>query len=252
MNSPKITADLRKIVEARHHDPFSVLGRHTEWGQTVVRAQFHDCIQATIAEGNLPMERIPGTDIFEWWGDGDQLPERYRFIWQDTGHHDHIIHDPYCFPAQLSDFDLHLFGEGKHWHAYRFLGAHPKVVDGVGGVLFAVWAPNAERVSVVGEFNHWDGRIYPMRVRGNSGVWEIFIPDIKPGALYKFEIRNRKNGNILLKSDPYGQAVEQRPKTASIVVDESPFDWHDQAWMDKRKHADWLPLFVIMRFQMCE
>jgi 1,4-alpha-glucan branching enzyme len=240
MNSPKITADLRKIVEARHHDPFSVLGRHTEGGQTVVRAQFQDCFQATIAEGNLPMERIPGTDIFEWRGDADQLPERYRFIWQDTGHHDHIIHDPYCFPAQLSDFDLHLFGEGKHWHAYRFLGAHPKVVDGVKGVLFAVWAPNAERVSVVGEFNHWDGRVYPMRVRGDSGVWEIFIPDIEPGALYKFEIRNRNNGNILLKSDPYGRAVEQRPKTASIVVDESPFDWHDQDWVDKRKNADWL------------
>lgn len=240
MNSPKINTDLRKIVEARHHDPFSVLGRHTDGKQTLVRAQFHDCIQATIAEGNLPMERVPGTDIFEWRGDADQLPERYRFIWRDSGHHEHIIHDPYCFPAQLSDFDLHLFGEGKHWHAYRFLGAHPKVVDGVGGVLFAVWAPNAERVSVVGEFNRWDGRIYPMRVRGDSGVWEIFIPDIEPGALYKFEVRNRNNGNILLKSDPYGKAFEQRPKTASIVVDESPVDWHDQDWLDKRKNANWL------------
>jgi len=240
MNSPKLSEDLRKIVEARHHDPFSVLGRHVEGKQVVVRACFQDCTRVAIAEGDLPMERIPGTDIFEWRGDADQVPERYRFIWRDSGHHEHITHDPYSFPAQLSDFDLHLFAEGKHWHAYRILGAHPKTLDDVGGVLFSVWAPNAERVSVVGEFNHWDGRTHPMRVRGDSGVWELFIPEIAPGLLYKFEIRNRNNGNILLKSDPYGQAFEQRPKTASIVVDESPYNWRDQAWMEKRKNADWL------------
>ena len=240
MTSPKINQHLRKILEARHHDPFSVLGRHKHGKQTVVRAHIPNCAQITIAEGEHSMQRIPDTDIFEWRGDAGQLPEHYRLIWRDKDHHEHITHDPYDFPPQLSDFDLHLFGEGKHWHAYRILGAHPKVVDDVAGVLFAVWAPNAERVSVAGNFNRWDGRIHPMRVRGDSGVWELFIPDLEPGTLYKFEIRNRNSGDIFLKSDPYGQAFEQRPQTASIVVDESPFNWHDQDWMAKRETADWL------------
>ncbi len=240
MSSPKISADLRKIAEARHHDPFSVLGRHTEGKQTVVRAHFPNCSQVTIAEGELPMQRIPETDIFEWRGDGTKIPERYRLIWRDKGQREHITHDPYAFPSQLLDFDLHLFGEGKHWHAYHILGAHPKVVDDVGGVMFAVWAPNAERVSVVGDFNSWDGRTHPMSVRGGSGVWELFIPDLEPGALYKYEVRNRNSGEILLKSDPYGQSFEQRPKTSSIVIGKSDFDWQDQAWMSKRESADWL------------
>ncbi len=240
MTSPKIDQHLRKILEARHHDPFSVLGRHKHGKQTVVRAHVPNCAQITIAEGEHSMQRIPDTDIFEWRGDAGQLPEHYRLIWRDKDHREHITHDPYDFPPQLSDFDLHLFGEGKHWHAYRILGAHPKVIDDVAGVLFAVWAPNAERVSVTGDFNRWDGRIHPMRVRGDSGVWELFIPDLEPGALYKFEIRNRNSGEIFLKSDPYGQAFEQRPQTASIVVDESPFNWHDQDWMAKRETADWL------------
>jgi 1,4-alpha-glucan branching enzyme len=240
MSRPNIDSDLRKIVEARHHDPFSVLGRHADGEQSVVRAHFPDCIQVTIAEGELPMQRIPDTDIFEWRGARGEVPERYRLIWRDKSHHEHITHDPYGFPPQLSEFDLHLFGEGKHWHAYRFLGAHPRVVDGVGGVLFAVWAPNAERVSVVGDFNRWDGRIHPMRARGATGVWELFIPDLELGALYKFEIRNRHNGKVFLKSDPYGQAFEQRPKTSSIVVEDSRFPWQDQAWMAKREQTEWL------------
>ena len=240
MTSQKIDQNIRKILEARHHDPFSVLGRHKHGIETLVRVHIPNCAQITIAEGERTMQRIPDTDIFEWRGDGDQLPEHYRLIWRDKEHHEHITHDPYDFPPQLSDFDLHLFGEGKHWHAYRILGAHHKVVDGVAGVLFAVWAPNAERVSVVGDFNRWDGRIHPMRVRGDNGVWELFIPDLEPGALYKFEIRNRNSGDVFLKSDPYGQAFEHRPQTASIVVDESPFNWHDQDWMAKRETADWL------------
>jgi 1,4-alpha-glucan branching enzyme len=240
MTSPRIDENLRKIVEARHHDPFSVLGRHQVGEQTVVRAYFPDCEEVTIAEGDLHMQRIPGTDIFEWYGVTDRVPDQYRLIWRDKAHHEHITHDPYAFPPQLSDFDLHLFGEGKHWHAYRVLGAHIHEVDEIGGVLFGVWAPNAERVSVVGDFNHWDGRIHPMRSRGRTGIWELFIPDLEPGALYKFEIRNRHSGEILLKSDPYGRAFEQRPKTASIVLDESTFPWHDQEWMAKRESTDWL------------
>jgi 1,4-alpha-glucan branching enzyme len=119
MISPIIDEDLRKIVEARHHDPFAVLGKHKVGEQTVVRVHFPDCEGVTIAEGELPMKRVPGTDIFEWRGVTNQLPDRYRLIWRDKGHHEHVTHDPYAFPPQLSDFDLHLFGEGKHWHAYR-------------------------------------------------------------------------------------------------------------------------------------
>nr|VFK39835.1 MAG: 1,4-alpha-glucan branching enzyme [Candidatus Kentron sp. TC]VFK54195.1 MAG: 1,4-alpha-glucan branching enzyme [Candidatus Kentron sp. TC] len=241
MSNSTLTPDLQKIVETQHHDPFSVLGRHPDGnGGVVVRANIPNCIEVSIAEGPFTMERIPDTDIFEYHGAADSIPERYRLIWRDSGHHEHITHDPYCFPAQIPDFDLHIFNEGKHWHAYKLLGANARVVDNVGGILFAVWAPNAERVSVVGDFNHWDGRAHLMRVRGGSGVWELFIPDIEPGALYKFEIRHRGTGNTMLKTDPYGQSFELRPGTSSIVVNESAYVWRDEAWMKNRAERDWL------------
>jgi 1,4-alpha-glucan branching enzyme len=240
MTQDRLDPELRKIVEARHHDPFSVLGRHQLGEETVVRAYVPGAVQVGIAEGELAMERVPGTDMFEWRGAPDVVRPRYRLIWRDAQHRDHINHDPYSFPPQLGDFDLHLFSEGKHKRAYQFMGAHPHQVEGIGGVLFAVWAPNAERVSVVGDFNRWDGRSHPMRVRGGSGVWELFIPDLPFGALYKFEIRNRHSGAILLKSDPYGQKFELRPGTASIVPDDVGYQWNDGPWLDRRANADWL------------
>ncbi|MDQ5907963.1 MAG: 1,4-alpha-glucan branching enzyme [Pseudomonadota bacterium] len=240
MTSPKINPELQRIIDSRHHDPFAVLGRHPQDKKVVVRAHLPYAQEVHIAEGNLPMQRIPNTDLFEWSGKVEQVPERYRLIWRDSDHHEHISYDPYCFPPQIPDFDLYLFGEGKHWHSYRFLGAHPHQVDGVAGVLFAVWAPSAERVSVVGNFNRWDGRIHPMRVRGGSGVWELFIPNICHGDLYKFELRNRHNGAVFLKSDPYGQHFELRPSTATIVTKPSAYAWRDGEWLDKRKASDWL------------
>ena len=161
MTSPKLNPELQRIIESRHHDPFAVLGRHPQDKKLIVRAHLPYAQEVHIAEGNLPMERIPNTDLFEWQGKPDQVPERYRLIWRDSDHHEHISYDPYCFPPQVPDFDLYLFGEGKHWHSYRFLGAHRHEADGVAGVLFAVWAPSAERVSVVGNFNRWDGRSHP-------------------------------------------------------------------------------------------
>jgi 1,4-alpha-glucan branching enzyme len=240
MKENTLAPELRKIVEARHHDPFSVLGRHEQQDGMVVRAFLPGVLEVGIAEGELTMERVPGTDLFEWRGGADSVPPSYRLIWRDSEHRDHIRHDPYSFPPQLTDFDLHLFNEGKHRHAYRFMGAHPHEAEGVGGILFAVWAPNAERVSVVGDFNRWDGRAHPMRVRGSSGVWELFIPDLPTGTLYKFEIRNRHSGEILLKTDPYGQRFELRPGTASIVVDGLAYAWNDEAWLERRQAADWL------------
>jgi 1,4-alpha-glucan branching enzyme len=234
---PKLDTDLQKLVEARHHDPFSILGRHPDGVGVVVRAFLPHAETVTIAEGELPLTRIEGTDVFEWRGAAAAVPEHYRLIWQDDKHRGHIAHDPYCYPPQLADFDLHLFGEGRHYHAHRLLGARVHEAGGVAGVLFAVWAPNAQRVSVVGDFNRWDGRCHPMRARG-VGVWELFIPDLAPGTLYKFEIRGR-HGDIHIKSDPYGRRFELRPATATIVEPPDDYDWEDDEWMEARAGHDW-------------
>ena len=237
MNQSKFAPELQQLIDATHQDPFAVLGRHPENGGVLVRALLPHAEAVSIAEGGLAMQRIEGTDIFEWRGPAAQVPERYRLIWRDDQHREHIAHDPYCYPPQLSDFDLHLFGEGKHWHAHRLLGARVHETEGVAGLLFSVWAPHARRVSVVGDFNHWDGHAHMMRVHGN-GVWEIFIPDLAPGIVYKFEIRAR-NGDVFLKSDPFGRHFELRPATASIVEPPSAYPWNDESWLEARARFDW-------------
>jgi 1,4-alpha-glucan branching enzyme len=239
MKKNTLDTELRRICEARHHDPFAVLGRHGAGAETVVRAFLPHAATARIAEGNLPLSRLPGTDLFEWRGDGAALPAHYSLIWHDDSQREHIARDPYTFLPQIGDLDMHLFGEGRHRHAYRFLGAREHTVDGVAGVLFAVWAPNAERVSVVGDFNRWDGRCHPMRVRGGSGIWELFIPDLAVGLIYKYEIRNRESGAVLLKADPYGQCYELRPRTAAVVPGTITHIWRDTDWLDRRRKLDW-------------
>ncbi|WP_127477696.1 1,4-alpha-glucan branching protein GlgB [Sulfurivermis fontis] len=232
----------RRILEARHHDPFTVLGRHQEGDSMVIRALLPGTAEAAV-EGNdglLPMTRLYNSDLFEWRGDGNRVPLRYRLHWRDGSGHAQALHDPYCFPPQLGDFDLYLFGEGRHHHAYRFLGAHPRCIDGIDGVQFAVWAPNAERVSVVGDFNRWDGRCHPMRTRGGGGVWELFIPGLQAGTLYKFELRHRDSGAVMVKTDPYGRRFELRPATAAIVDAESRYPWQDGDWLRNRANRDWL------------
>ena len=189
-SAPKLPEPLLRIVEARHHDPFEVLGRHVSENRATVRAFLPQAERAILVEAQAALHRIEGTDLFVWEGDASQAPERYRIAWEDAAGVTHQDYDPYCFPAQLADFDLHLFGEGRHWHAYRFLGSHVREVEGVSGVQFAVWAPNADRVSVVGDFNGWDGRAHPMRVRGGTGVWELFVPGLATGGYYKYEIRD--------------------------------------------------------------
>jgi 1,4-alpha-glucan branching enzyme len=229
---------LRRLAEARHHDPFEVLGRHDDGEHLLVRAFLPHAASVAIAEADAVLERVPNTDFFEWRGDGAQIPLRYRLRWQDAGGATHTQHDPYAFPPQVGDFDLHLYAEGQHWHAYRFLGAHPHSTEGVDGVLFAVWAPNAERVSVVGEFNRWDGRVHPMRSRGGVGVWELFIPGLAPGSLYKFEVRTR-SGDVMLKVDPFANRFELRPDTACVVDGPSPHAWTDGDWLEQRRALDW-------------
>jgi 1,4-alpha-glucan branching enzyme len=235
----KLSDAIVRIIEARHHDPFEVLGRRVENDRCVVRAFLPRVARVRIAETNVELARIEGTDLFTWEGSAQAVPDHYRLRWEDRGGNSYDRHDPYCFPPQIEDFDLHLFAEGRHWHAYRFLGAHTCRVHGVDGVQFAVWAPNGERVSVVADFNDWDGRIHPMRVRGSSGVWELFVPDISAGGLYKFEIRDR-SGNIQVKIDPFARSFQQRPQTAAYICGESRFRWGDRAWMEVRAQGDWL------------
>lgn len=234
-----LAGDMVRISDARHHDPFAVLGRHSLDNQVEVRVYIPGASEVRIADGDRLMQRVPDTDFFEWRGESASLPKYYRLTWRDNEHREHIAHDPYCFSAQISEFDLHLFSEGKLHKAYNVFGAHSHEVDGIAGVLYCVWAPNAERVSVVGGFNQWDGRRHPMRVRGNSGVWELFIPDSALNGLYKFEIRNRQSGEVGVKSDPYGRYFQVRPKTASITVNKSDYQWGDGYWMGNHKKHDW-------------
>jgi len=228
--------EARRIAEARSHDPFAWLGRHPADGGVVVRAFKPRARQMWLLSGSdeLAMERIEGTDFFlARWTDGDfETPYRFRI----ENHEGHVWEeeDVYRFSPVLGDLDLHLIGEGRHYEKYRILGAHVREHEGVSGVSFAVWAPNAERVSVVGNFNHWDGREHPMRVRGGSGVWELFIPGLGAGELYKYEIRSR-TGEILLKADPYAQQMEVRPATACVVHNPRQYQWHDREWMEARR-----------------
>ena len=238
--TPALPEALQRIVDARHHNPFDVLGRHEAGGQTLVRAFIPWCESVRLADNGAELQRIAGTDLFEWRGDGSELPERYRLAWTDNDGVEWSDYDPYCFPPQIGDLDLHWFSEGRHLHAYRFLGANFREIDGIDGVLFAIWAPNAERVSVIGDWNRWDGRRHPMRVRGGSGVWELFIPGVSAHSYYKFEIRNREHGSLHVKSDPYGKAFELRPGNASVAMRAGEHRWQDQAWMENRRDNNWL------------
>jgi 1,4-alpha-glucan branching enzyme len=236
-----LDSDSIKIIEARHHDPFSVLGRHQKNKSTQIKVYLPYAESVRLDNDGPAFQRIIGTDFFEYNAESKELPKHYKLSWIDKDGYPHENYDPYDFPEQLSEFDRHLFGEGRHWHIYQKLGAHLHSVDGIEGVLFAVWAPNAGRVSVIGDFNLWDGRCHPMRNLGSSGIWELFIPGLATGCLYKFEILNRQSNEVLIKTDPYGQQFEFRPKTASIVVNEKSYAWQDHQWVSQRStNRDWL------------
>ncbi len=206
------------VIEGRHSDPFRYLGPHVEGDVPLVRIFLPDAEGVAIVDEQgheRGLERIHEAGLFE--GRLSNGSRRYR-VRARYGERQVEIEDPYRFPPILSDFDLYLLGEGTHTHLYEKLGAHPMILDEVSGVAFAVFAPNARRVSVVGDFNSWDGRRHPMRVRGN-GFWEIFMPEAKPGSKYKYEIIGADGRMLPLKSDPLAFAAELRPQTASIVVD---------------------------------
>ncbi len=215
-----IPADAYAIVEGRHPDPFRYLGPHREGDRTVIRAFLPDAAQVEAVDEHghrAPLPRIHDAGLFA--GHAPDDAGRYRLCAQ-YGDRKVQLEDPYRFPPILSDFDLHLLNEGRHLRLYDKLGAHPMTLDGVAGVGFAVFAPNARRVSVVGDFNSWDGRRHAMRVRGN-GYWEIFVPAVAAGERYKFEIVAADGRVLPLKADPLAFAAELRPATASVVIDES-------------------------------
>lgn len=247
----------RQVIAGRHPDPFHYLGPHTERDRTIVRVFLPDASEV-VAIGEHEERELACVDpagLFE--GPLDN-PSRYRLRvrYGDTAVE---MDDAYRFPPMLSDLDLHLLGEGKHLNLYDKLGAHLMTMDGVDGVGFVVWAPNAQRVSVVGDFNFWDGRRHAMRVRGN-GYWEIFVPGALPGQKYKYEIVSRSGALLPLKSDPVCFAAEARPSTASVIVDAaalsvpapaqssingldrpmSIYEVHLGSWRRKGPNAEWL------------
>ncbi len=180
--------------------------------------------------------RITGTDLFVLTG--DKLDPQYQLTLTDSNAGTHTVDDPYRFGPTVTEFDLHLFNEGRHLRLYDVLGAHNATVDGVSGIRFAVWAPSSSRVSVVGDFNHWDGRVHAMRNRGQSGVWELFLPGLRSGEHYKFELLNADTGAITTKQDPYANEFEMRPATA-CRINHSEFTWSDQQWLEKRADNLW-------------
>ena len=229
------------ICGAYHGAPFDVLGVHPvqvgDKPAVAVRAflpQAREVIVNPTRGKPRLMTRIHPDGFFEALMPGRKQVFKYSLT--VTTHEDTTfkIEDPYRFPPVLSDFDLHLFSEGNNYRIYHKLGAHLCQLDEVDGVSFAVWAPSAERVSVIGHFNQWDGRRHPMRPRGATGIWELFIPGLTEWELYKYEVRSRRQGYIVEKADPVGFAGELRPKTASLVFDLDRYQWGDDEWMETR------------------
>jgi 1,4-alpha-glucan branching enzyme len=241
MDTVTSAPDFTRLLTAREHDPFRLLGLHHDGAQWVVRV-FHPHAESVALDCDgimAPLARVHAGGVFEWRGaTAPCLP----YVLEVTiGRHSERRHDPYAFaPQAATGDDLYLFNQGSNHQAYRLLGTHPQTRQDVAGVRFRVWAPNAERVSVVGDFNRWDGRLLQMATLGASGVWELFVPGLAAGTLYKFEIRNRDSGAVLVKTDPYAQSFELRPATAARVSAPSQHAWNDAAWLARRARWDWL------------
>jgi 1,4-alpha-glucan branching enzyme len=229
---------LDRILGAYHWDPFEVLGYHEVTVDGSKKASIRaflpeaDSVNLVFEGKQTPMEKVTDSGMFEIILDKTGKPD-YHFQITNYEGHTWDLPDTYSHGPVLTDFDLHLFSEGNHYRTYEKLGAHPMEHEGASGVCFTVWAPNARRVSIIGDFNHWDGRHNMMRTRGATGIWELFIPGLQSGEHYKFEIKTQDD-RILEKADPYAFKTELRPKTASIVHKFDTYNWNDSAYMEKR------------------
>jgi len=227
--------DADALLAARHPAPFDVLGIHpvggTFWCVALVPDATH--VTASIGKGSVELTKITGA-LFAAEVTATQTGYTLTAAYADGSQHSFV--DPYGFGPVLGDVDMHLIGEGTHRHLWKALGAHVTMHEGFPGTHFAVWAPSATRVSVVGDFNLWDGRRHPMRRVGVTGVWEIFLPDIAEGALYKYEIAP-EHGKPFLKADPMAFGAQHPPETSSVVRDITGYGWDDDEWMTSRKAA---------------
>lgn len=232
--------EIQAIAGAGLADPFRFLGMHrTSDGFMEIRSFCPGASSMIMVpdEGSpVPMVRVHDEGLFVFRSPKRADPFAYRLT-VTRGLVSWTTRDPYCYLPQLGEMDLHLFGEGRHLNLHRVMGARLRTVGDATGVLFAVWAPNARAVSVVGSFNDWDRRRHPMRSRGGGGVWELFIPGLNAGDLYKFSILSA-DGSQLTKADPYALMSEMRPGTASIVSDPFTFQWNDGEWLEARSGTD--------------
>jgi 1,4-alpha-glucan branching enzyme len=233
---------INRLVEGRVENPFELLGPHevTEGDRRMmaVRAFLPQTSQAWVLDqphaAPRPMRRIHPAGLYEAICPLSDSAQPTHYLLQTADEHGNraTMHDPYAFPHLLTDYDRYLLSEGRHWQSYHKLGAHARTIDGVQGVNFAVWAPNATAVSIVGDFNGWDGRRHPMHKHIPSGFWEIFVPGLSEGAIYKYQIK--QGDQVLEKADPYGFAAELPPRTASKVANLDKYSWRDGDWMSKR------------------
>ncbi|WP_201861553.1 1,4-alpha-glucan branching protein GlgB [Microvirga soli] len=228
-------SSVQALVEGRHGDPFSILGQHPAGGGSIVRVFMPGAKSVEVLRRQTDGEPdrlhlVHGDGLFAGRLD-HQDPYRVRVHWPDAVQE---LEDPYGFGLLLGELDLHLIGQGTHYELGSVLGAQPMSIEGIPGVRFAVWAPNARRVSVVGDFNGWDGRRNPMRLRREAGVWELFVPRLGPGERYKFEVVGPHGQLLPQKADPIARAAEAAPGSASVVARSEPFRWTDSEWMTTR------------------
>lgn len=237
--------ELKSIVSARCGLPQEFLGMHKCKGGIVVRAYIVNAKSCHLvdlrksARKSAEMEKLDPSGFFELFIKGARKPFPYRFRVERYDGEIREFADAYSFPPSLTDEELYLFGLGDDRKVYEHLGSHLREIDGVKGTAFAVWAPTARRVSVVGDFDEWDGRYFPMRPLETSGVWEIFIPGVGEGAKYKYEILAANNDTPFLKSDPYAVRFEPPPHNSSVVCDISGYGWSDEKWIKSRMKTDW-------------
>src|SRR5919197_3414249 len=217
-------------------NPHSVLGAHEADGGVVVRAYRPEAQAVRVQPAGVEAELKDPAGLWEALLPKAKLPLSYELEVEYPDGNTFTVRDPYSFLPTLGELDLHLALEGSHEELYERLGAHVREVDGVTGTAFAVWAPSARSVSVVGDFNSWDGRLHPMRSLGSSGIWELYIPGVPEGSRYKFELRT-PDGDIVLRADPFAFEAELPPKTAS-VVHRSRHEWTDDKWMAEREESE--------------